>query len=503
MSDAELGELRAAIASLSPFGALIDKPTLRSAIGVRSRIPFSANNAMDALIDTLLDTGAGIAQVYGALRDAADILVRLNMRRAAMGEEVSADSNDALAHDAVRPAIDRLAGRDDTNGAHRKPVTMRERGITGETLCGPLYRLAEWSAGQPHDEVARLNACMATLTMAWHLERHLYAAITELDAGSVVLPHTQSAQTTEDILDDTLRMAMAGEFGIEWDNAAQAARPCIARPLHALFERHLVAPPASGPLRSSSVRLYAADGTSSWFLVSEEFVRDMLDRPGMALAVEGVSPRGHAVHSAGFSTRLDKDARRAVLGTAMHALRELAGAAVPALTQWMHSGLSDAFAAALAAFPDGYPLHLSNGLRARMPTAAPDATDLRVRREADGQYSVEAFLTWAGIASLPLIDRRTADMRPHSITSRPGNSGVLVSDNRPSIATRPLIDSRPVMERSPAIEELPAAGQTDTVALDPARSHIRAAFVLAADARGAVSGLRGTPDIRYSLAVLQ
>jgi hypothetical protein len=503
MSDVELGELRAAVSSLSPFGMLMDEPTLRSAIAVRSRIPSSVSNAMDTLIGALLDTDAGTAQIYGALRDAADILVRLNIRRAAMGEEISADSNDELAHDALRPAIDRLARRGDTNNAHRNPIMMRERGITGETLCGPLYMLAEWSAFQPHEEVARLNVCMATLTMAWHLERHLYASITNLDGGNAVLAHTQSTQTMEVVDDDALRAAVAGEFSIEWNNAAQTARPCIARPLHALFEQYLAAPPAGGLPRSRSVRLYATDGTPTWFLVSEKFMHYMLDRPGMALAVEGVSTRGHSVHSADFSTRLDKDARLAALGAAMHALRELAGAAVPALTQWMHRGPPDAFAAALAEFPDGYPLHLSNGLRARFPTVAPDATNFRVRREADGQYSIETLLTWAGIASLPLIGARPADMELRTISRQPRNKGVLVTDNRPSVASRPLTSGRPVAGSLPAIDRLSAVEQTGTVKLDPARSRIRAAFALAADAHGTVTGLRGTPDIRYSLAVLQ
>ncbi|CAM3593653.1 hypothetical protein BOSP111201_14625 [Bordetella sputigena] len=472
LSDAELGALRQAASKLSPYGTLLDRNALKSAIALRSGIPARADQAMDALLASLADGGASLADVHARLRDVADVLVRLNERRVAMGEETSADANDALVADVVERAIARAA----------VPVerqSMQRLGLTGATLFEPLYALADWISRQPRDEALRLDRCAARLTIARRLEHSLHDALCRQG-------ETDDAPDKSD--DDALRAVLAGEYGIEWEAGNFLARPCISRATHAAVEARLKAaigdlgaddaddaddadeadnaddPDEAGwehlphglggdPGRSGergghagparSIRLYAADGESAWFLVDQRFEHDMLGGPGMALAVEGVNAQGITVCSPGFSVRLDKDARFAAVGAAMHALRELSGGAMPALLQCLHRGIPKAYTAAIAAGPERLLLHLPDGSRVGCPTTPPAATEFRVRRETDGEYSVAVFLTWTGTANLPL----------------PGAKAV-----------------------------------------DPSRSFVKAAFVLAADAQGRMYALRETVDLRYRLA---
>ncbi|AOB29620.1 hypothetical protein AKI39_01380 [Bordetella sp. H567] len=457
MSDAELGRLRTAIPPLSSLGTLVDKPALTAAIDARRGIPPRARESMRQLVQTLMRADADIATVFARLRDVADILFQVSRRLAAMGEDVSADTNSALAQDVVWPTIEGLARQDDAATDNRMGPAPARIGGTHPRLSELVEAWADWSTAQRQEECARLDACTSTLMLAWYVERHLHAAIAvahRADGDAGLGRDGATTPAPEDVHTEALRAAIAGQFGVDWDAANHVAMPCITYALHCTLERYLAAPPTEDVLRSRPINLHASDGQPSWFVVSEKFARGMLDQPGMALSVEGIGPRGNAVYSGGFSAALDKDARLAAMGTAMHALRDLAGAAMTTLTRWMHRGIPEGFVAALAASPDSYALRLPDGSRAKGPTSAPNATEFRVRREPDGEYSIATLLTWSEIRNLPLITAASA--MPYG-----------------------------------------------TIALDPSRSRIQAAFELRADAQGVVLGLRRAVDIRYTLTPLQ
>lgn len=459
MSDAELGRVRAASRTLSSFGTLVNKAALTSAIDARREIPPRARDSMHRLIRTLMRADADIQQVCSQLRDVADVLFRLSQRLAAMGEDVSADTNSALAQDMVWPAIESLARGDDATASNRMGAALARVGLTAPPLREPIEALADWSTAQPEAQRKRQDACTSTLMLAWYVERNLRAAIPTVFPGAQAegrgdIRRPDTPAIPEETHAAALRAAIAGQFGVDWDAANQLAKPCIGYALHCTLERYLTAPPTGDVLLSRPVQLHAPDGEPSWFVVCERFARGMLDQPGMALGVEGIGPHGHAIYSPGFPATLDKDARLAAMGRTMHALRELAGAAMPALTRWMHRGIPEGFVAALASSTDTCVLRLPDGLQARGPTSAPNATEFLVRREADGQYSIAASLTWSEVRNLPLI---AAD----------------------------------------------SAMPSGTIALDPSRSRITAAFDMGADAQGVVFGLRRAVDIRYTLTPLQ
>ncbi|OZI25895.1 hypothetical protein CAL26_00570 [Bordetella genomosp. 9] len=465
LSDAELGQLRQAVPILSGYGTLPGKDALKAAIALRSGIPARADQAMDALLATLAlqdpadladaaepRAGSSIVDTHARLRDLADILVRLNERRLAMGAESSADANDALTAGIVRQAVARIARTHPAwpDAAARQAVARS--GIEGETLLEPLFALADWISRQPRDEAVRLDRCAARLTIAGRLCNHLHDAVQGKDESGGGGPGDVGPTADAGIDAPALRAVLAGEYGVEWDAQDRIARPCVSRAMHAALEARLHA--AFGHdggggdhgQDARSIQLYAGDGTPTWFLVDERFARDMIDGPGMALAVEGVNARGETICSPGFAVRLEKDARLATMGAAMHALRELAGSAMGALLNCLHGGVADAYMAAMAAAPEPLPLHLPDGARARFPSSPPAATEYRVRREANGEYSVDVFLTWRGSASLPRMDGR---------------------------------------------------------ALDPSCSFVAACFVLAMDAQGRMHGLRETVDLRYRLVERQ
>ncbi|ARP79649.1 hypothetical protein CAL12_01605 [Bordetella genomosp. 8] len=468
LSDAELGQLRQALPILSGYGTLPGKNALKAAITLRSGIPARADRAMDALLATLADADGGAGDTCARLRDLGDILVRLNERLLAMGAETSADANDAMTAGIVQRAVARIARTHPAwPGAAVREAVARS-GLAGETLLEPLFALADWISRQPRDEAVRLDRCAARLTIAARLGNHLHDAVQgrdETGGGRTDEAGGHGPHAAVGIDARALRAVLAGEYGVEWDAQGRIARPCVSRAMHAALEARLQAAfgqagdgghaahgqrversDGGGRHDTRSIQLYAGDGTSTWFLVDDRFARDILDGPGMALAVEGVNARGETICSPGFAVRLDKDARLAAMGAALHALRELAGSAMGALLRCLHGGVADAYMAAMAAAPERLPLHLPDGTRAQFPSSPPAATEYRVRREANGEYSVDVFLTWRGSASLP---------RP------------------------------------------------DESALDPSRSFITACFVLAMDAQGRMHGLRETVDLRYRLVKRQ
>ncbi|ANN70199.1 hypothetical protein [Bordetella bronchialis] len=454
LSDAELGALRAARQPLAPFGMLVDKTALKQEIQARRGIPPAVHAAMDGLLDTLMDVDADAAAAHAGLRDVAGLLVGLNARRAAMGEDISAENNAELAAEAVRQALDRAMGHDPAPTQDRWAHLLARRDLTGQAMDAVVEGLAQWSARQPGDEAARLDACTSRVIMAWRVERYLYGAVHEAGLAPDAGPNRAHGDAADDGLDDARRAALAGQFGMDCDAAGRTVRPCMTRALHRLFEQHLAAPSVADAAQPRAVRLYAGDGAPTWFSVGERFRRDMLERPGMSLRVEGISAQGAGVRSAVFPASLDGAARLEAMGLALHALRELAGAALPAMTRWLHGGIAQAFAAALDATPGGYPLRLPDGSLATMPPIAPDTAHMRVRREADGRFSLETVLAWMEIGRLPLVP---GQWTPRAFMAR----------------------------------------------LDAGRSHVTARFVLAMDAGGAVTGLGETVDIRYMLVPLQ
>jgi hypothetical protein len=480
LADIELGQLRAAIRPLAPFGALIDKNALNLEVRIRSAMPFSARERMDRLLDVAVDKDATVLDIFAALRDLADVLVRHTRRRAELGEEISADANEALAHDLVETALNGRAGDDGEQLARIRRALARHQGIAVDTLYDPLYALAVFSASRPAEEAAGLNRLMTVLTLAGHVQRHLFLShggAGPMRADTSAEPPAASADAgTRGGGDDTpgngdrdsngrgigigsgsdvdsVRVAMAGQFGVEWQAHTQTARPIVTSRHHALFRQRLTAPAAAQATRSRAIRLPVADGEASWFSLDDAFVRDMLSQPGMSLAVEGINARGHPVRHTGFDPALDKDERAAAAGAAMQALRALAGDAAHGLTRILHRGLPAAFAAALGALPDESPLRLPDGTRVLLPASARDVTHFHVRRRADGHYLIETVISWRAIDS--------------------------------------------------AVRAQPRSGDSCVIALDASRSRVRATFVLATDAQGAVTGLWEDVDIRYALCARQ
>jgi hypothetical protein len=512
LCDIELGQLRTAIGPLARFGTLVDKRDLGAEIKARAVLPPGADDAMDRLMDTCASADATIFDILGRLRDIAEILIRHNERLSDLGEEISADSNEQLAYEAVSAALDRYKQRDANGQARLRQAMARHPEITGATLHEVLAILADVSAAQAHEESARLSRHLAMLGLAGRVEAHLHGACMGDEDASADAAHPANAAygaagadaaegvggvdaaETPDALGapdaagepdaacapdaakapdaagapdaadahpgppgvggdiragQALRLAIASEFGVDWDQARQTARPCMTRDHHLLFRQYLAAPPSADAATARPVSLPVEGGEASWFSVSEAYARDVLWQPGISLAVEGISARGHPVHYAGFDPTLQGDARLAAAGAAMRALRALAGDSVLALTRLIHRGALDAFVTALAKMPENSPLQLPDGTRVQIPHATPDVAEFRVKREADGRYLVETTLVYSAL-----------DM---------------------------------------AISRVPPGGGYVTIRLDSARSRATATFALATDARGENPCLWSAEELRYRL----
>jgi hypothetical protein len=483
LCDIELGQLRTAIGPLARFGTLVDKRELVAEIKARAVLPPGADDVMDRLMDTCASADATIFDILGRLRDIAEILVRHNERLSDLGEEISADSNEQLAHEVVRAALHRYKQRDGNGQARLRQAMARHPGITGATLHEVLGLLADVSTTQAPEESARLSRHLAMLGLAGRVEGHLHGACmgdedTGADAARAAnaadgavgadaagaadgvdpadAPDTADAHAgpapgfgADITAGPALRLAIASEFGVDWDRAKQTAWPCMTREHHLLFKQYLAAPPSADAATARPVILPMEDGEASWFSVSEAYARDVLEQPGISLAVEGISARGHPVHYAGFDPTLRGQARLAAAGAAMRALRALAGDTVLALTRLIHRGALDAFVTALAKMPQNSPLQLPDGRRVQIPHATPDVAEFRVKRQADGRYLVEATLVYSAL-----------DM---------------------------------------AVSRVPPGGRYVTIALDSARSRVTATFALATDALGGNPCLWTAEELRYRL----
>jgi hypothetical protein len=451
LSDLELGQLRAASASLAPFGLLADKSELKSEIRTRSALPGDADAAMDQLLECLTDTRATLRDIVSGLRDVAGILVRHNMRRAALGEQGSADDNDSLAYDTVQRALTRYTQLNAGGQAHLRQALARYPDITGGALVGRLLSLAQASASFPPEHTERLNTLLSVLGMAGRVEGHLYAACmgdampedgSAAPAGTYDEGHAGSRD---------LDAALAGEFGVEWDETSGLYFPIVTAARHLRFAQHLSARLDADGSRLRSVGLRTGDGNVSWFLASRAFAADVLPQPGISLAVKGVSARGRQVEYPGFDPALDGAERQAAVAQALQALQDLAGSDAPALTAWIHHGVVDAFSTALSWPQHGSPLKLPNGDRVLALHAPQDMAEFRIERQPEGNYLIETTLLYTAIGKA---------LGRNSLT-----------------------------------------GESEPVALDPARSRLSAAFCLATDSMNTPPRLEGAVDIRYRLAL--
>ncbi|ARP89044.1 hypothetical protein CAL14_00985 [Bordetella genomosp. 9] len=394
LSDRELGYLRAAIAPLRPFGLIIDKAALKAEIAARATPPKGLGAAMDALLVDMMREDVTPQRVLARLRDIADMLARLGDRRVQCGDEMNADEVADLTYGLVTEALERLDRRD--AGARVRVLC----GLAGEppvddALQDAWAALQQYAGEQRRDGMARLVRPMVILGFAMRIAAFLRHACSSNGLG---VARTGTAPTRTDA---RLPAAIAGEFGVAWDPAAQAAHPCLQAEHHAEFARRLAGPPDAEALRMLPVMLPLPDGEPSWFYVSAAFARDVVHGPGTSIAVDGVDARGRRVRYRGFDASLHGEARRDAVGGALHALRTLAGDAAPALTALLNGGALDAFRQALEAESGGPPLRRPDGTRALLDPGAMGAAHFLVQRLPEGSYRIETTLVYRDCAGKP------------------------------------------------------------------------------------------------------
>jgi hypothetical protein len=338
LSDAELGNLRAAAGAVAPFAVLVDKATLMTEIRRRGGMPGVARGQLAALLDTVADADASVFDTAPRLRDIADTLMDHMQARVLLGDRMDTDDRAALVDAWVDKALDGR-GAAMPRGALRSAAG--HAGIMGAALRQLVPALAQYAADLSGRDMARLTRTLVVLQMAGYI---LYSL------QHVCRQRAGMAAPADDALPDhpALWHAIANEFGVEWCPATQTARPRLSTADHQRFEAALSARADARTARWTPVNLPLPGGGEQWYMVDRAFERDVLRQAGISLALDGVSAEGCPVHHPGFDPLLAGQERLQAAGAAVQALHRLAGRPAKALTTLICLRAADAFVTALA-----------------------------------------------------------------------------------------------------------------------------------------------------------
>jgi hypothetical protein len=444
LSDAELGNLRAAAGAVAPFAVLVDKAALMAEIRRRGGMPGPAREQLAALLDAVAAPDCSVFDIVAKLRDIADTLMDFMQARVLLGDSMDTDDRTALVNAWVDQVLERREGAMPAVALHD---TVRHAGMMGAALRQLVPALAQYTADLSSRDAARLTRTLVVLQMGCYVAYSLQH-VCQARAGGMAAP-------ADDALPGhpALWHAIANEFGVQWCPATETARPRLSAADHQRLEAALMARSDARTVRWTPVNLPVPGGDWHWYMVDRAFDQDVLRRPGISVALDGVSARGGTVHHPGFDPRLAGQARLSAAGAAVQALHELAGRSAKALTTLMCQRAADAFVTVLAQ-QDEPEFHAG---AAGGAAVEPTHMHVHLQRCPEGHYDLRFRLRYR----VP-CDADAADSADSADT----------------------------------------AGAVDSAGAAPSGSlaHIDATFCVALDADGAMTGLAEPLDVRYRLA---
>ncbi|CAM3812947.1 hypothetical protein [Bordetella flabilis] len=455
LSDAELGNLRAAAGAVAPFAVLVDKAALMAEIRRRSGMPDPARGQLAALLDAVAAPGSSVFDIVARLRDIADTLMDFMQARVLLGDPMDTDDRTALVNAWVDQVLD---GRGGAMPAAALRDAIRHAGMMGAALRQLVPALAQYAADLSGRDTARLTRTLVVLQMACYVVYSLRHAC-QARADGMAAP-------ADDALPDhpALWQAIANEFGVQWCCATETARPRLSAADHQRFEAALLARADARTVRWTPVNLPVPGEGEQWYMVAGAFAQDALRRPGISLALDGVGAQGGTVHHPGFDPLLAGQERLAAAGAAVKALHRLAGRSAKALTTLMCQRAADAFVTVLAQQDEPAFQTAEAGGRAAVE---PACMHVHLQRWPEGDYHLRFRLRYRV----------------------PGGS-------EDAVGMAGAEDAEDVADAEDAADTMGTEGAAPSGSV----AHIDATFCVALDTDGAMTGLAEPLDVRYRLA---